>query len=1020
MSLTRELRNVDSPIRAFLDGLSQPLAATCGNSESTAVAAAQLGFIELVTSDVLVPPPPGGDAPRSGTAFDIRTRMSLGKFEVEGSASALGIDAMNRDVDGINNGDHRVRVMAEVYDVARSLLAASPTEDDLDLASLLLASPEQFYRANTLALSGSLGEALDRATDAQSFIEALVPSAVADIRSLRITNAEQVNVWRDYIAAGEPFEGNPSFVGALLVGGADGDWLAGDTLVDCKVYEKLTVPKLRDFLRQLLGYVMLDLDDALKIRTVGVWLPRQAKMATWSLESLLAGDPEVLLPRLREDFVKSTRNNQMAIHVPVTEQRKLQLVADNRFSPSAMLRTLAYGDDRYLRFRVGRNQATPVDVIRILAEDRYAAVRVGVASNRAVPRDVLATLTKDPSITVRRAAGVNPGAALAQNRALTAESTVSGTGIVMTTTHAALSMDLAPMQINQDRAPEAIDFRLLANILSVMSEGSESIIGGIRLPEASRVFAWRTGRQPVVPEQLRRDLPAHVVESMFDLSRPPYMRGLAAKRLPIDDPEIRVRLLTDSDADIRWDALMRLTDCLDEAMSTFLAGLASSREARLEFRIGGVPRRELWRRPAEYDLEVLVMIARHPAMPLDSLHVLLDQKSADVLLAVAGSPSLDDDGFDLLVERMLLVKSTQSRQRFADSSACPSAVLERLAQNRSVDLRLAVAQNRNTPEATLELLSQSKELDVRMGVLENSSTPAALATSIAEQLLTTLEDIGLLDALCVSGWRNDLQLPDGLVEEALDRLSKSRVRDPDPREYVAGDSRTSAQTLTRLAKSADASVRLAVAENSRTSPETLSALLLDASLDVRVEAARGIEEIEEPDDESEIQSAELEVATGPRPKLAVAELHEMAASKRADVRKQAAYSSAATPDILTFLAGDRRSVIVRRIIAANPHTPTETLRALATEGDAEISQALAFSGTTPVDVLVELAGRSVDLALLVAFNPDAPEGILGALADDDDPLVQFVAQEVLFARPALTSGDEEGQLTHVLLAPEAG
>lgn len=93
---------------------------------------------------------------------------------------------------------------------------------------------------------------------------------------------------------------------------------------------------------------------------------------------------------------------------------------------------------------------------------------------------------------------------------------------------------------------------------------------------------------------------------------------------------------------------------------------------------------------------------------------------------------------------------------------------------------------------------------------------------------------------------------------------------------------------------------------------------------------------------------------------------------------------------------------MRRVVAAHPGTPPATLGSLSAETDDAINQALAFNSATPTNVLVELAGRSVDLALLVALNPDAPDGILRALAEDDDSIVHYFAQEVLASRPALT------------------
>lgn len=57
-------------------------------------------------------------------------------------------------------------------------------------------------------------------------------------------------------------------------------------------------------------------------------------------------------------------------------------------------------------------------------------------------------------------------------------------------------------------------------------------------------------------------------------------------------------------------------------------------------------------------------------------------------------------------------------------------------------------------------------------------------------------------------------------------------------------------------------------------------------------------------------------------------------------------------------------------------------------------EAVAFNSATPPEVLIELAGSRMDLALIVALNPDVPIGVLGALVGDPGPLVNFVASGV--------------------------
>ncbi len=258
-------------------------------------------------------------------------------------------------------------------------------------------------------MNGSVGVSCDAAVDGKSFADQLDPLALADIRSLMFFNADQLEMWQERIAGGDLYEPNPGFAGSELVGGADADWVIGESLIDCKVYGALTVPKLRDFVRQLLGYVMLDSDDSLGIRQVGIWLPRQRMTPSWSLVRLLGGDPEELLPSLRQGFIKATGKTQLAPHVPIPTRRKHQLLAENRHTPYEMLAALALGEDVDIRRRVGRNAVAPGATVRMLAGDTRWQVREGVAMNEAAPEDVLEALARRPKHRGSTSCGGEPG-----------------------------------------------------------------------------------------------------------------------------------------------------------------------------------------------------------------------------------------------------------------------------------------------------------------------------------------------------------------------------------------------------------------------------------------------------------------------------------------------------------------------------------------------------------------------------------------------------------------------------------
>ncbi|MGV9192753.1 hypothetical protein ACQ143_00195 [Microbacterium sp. MC2] len=1031
MSLTRELRSARSPVRAYVDGVSPVLAATRGSTPAARQAADALGLVDLANKPLLVPASDGVDRRLSGTAFDIRARIELSGFEPAVSSSAAGVRALSDIAAQVENGEHRARVLSEAFRIGEELLGWPDDPPKLTRASILFAYCEQVYRGGSGSLSGSLGTACDEAEDGMGLARAIPESGLEDVDALLNASRPQIDAWSERIASGTRFEPNPSFSGARLLGGADGDWIIGETLIDCKVYDKLSIAKLRNFLRQLLGYVMLDLEDALGIREVGVWLPRQQTLKTWPLEHLLGDDPEMLLPKLREGFIGAAARNQIAVHVPVSERRKLQLLADNRHTPYAMLMALAQGDDVDLRFRVGRNASAPTDTVKQLAQDHYARVREGVATNIAAPAEVLQRLAEDRSVVVRRAAAANPSkgtASAQQTPQITAQP--GGTDPLATGADEIVPLDKRPspevdtrrVEINQDRDPEATAGVALGSILWAMLHGSAIRALDNCLPEASRFWSWKSDRYLRLPARASQGLPPEIIADLTSDRRPAYVRQIAAKMLPIADTAVRRALFADEDPAIRWHALERSMGDPDPLLGEVLTELAGSRTARIKFITDGLGPNQRGNTPTEYSDQVARLVARHPATPGEALEGLVAEQSPEVLLALAGNPSLSAGTRESLTKKMASIRTEAARRLFGESGWTPTAVLEVLSTDKKTHVRTAVARNPSAPPHVLSRLAQDDSVDVRLAVMANPRSHKDLAASIAEALLGSTEDLDLYSVIVEVERRPDLTVPDNCIEDALDRLSKSRARDPELRHYAARHHRTGIKTLKRLATSKDTAVRIAVSEHPRTPPsiierlardadatvrqavarndrlpqDLLNTLLLDDDLDVRIAAYRDDTEADATEGDRP-ESTDVGITTRYTPPN-VAEMQEMAASTRAEVRIRVAYSEHATPDILAFLGGERRSAKVRQAVAAHPNTPPEILRSLATRDDADMLMSIAFNPGTPIDVLFDLAGRSTELALLVALNPDAPLDILEALANDSDLLVKFVADAQLEER----------------------
>lgn len=95
----------------------------------------------------------------------------------------------------------------------------------------------------------------------------------------------------------------PTFTGSAAIGGADADLIAAGLLLELKTAKpKPSLAKVE--LYQLVGYALLDFDDAFGLESVGVFNARYGYLATWDLADLLeelAGF-RVSLPALRGQF----------------------------------------------------------------------------------------------------------------------------------------------------------------------------------------------------------------------------------------------------------------------------------------------------------------------------------------------------------------------------------------------------------------------------------------------------------------------------------------------------------------------------------------------------------------------------------------------------------------------------------------------------------------------------------------------------------------------------------------------
>ncbi|MGX1792258.1 hypothetical protein ACWIDW_04865 [Microbacterium sp. NPDC055312] len=307
MALTHHLKSKLSPVRPFLANIAPQLALAGSRGNIGREAARELRFNSLTAHQLAVSIPREVEDKRShgapvGTAFDYRARMMLGGFALEETVAVAGLEYFSRSTTGISRGKHMARMLTEGLALADAEGNISDPEA-LDRLAVVLAWCESFYRAGVpTVVRGSLGRQLRKAKSAEMLLESIDPMMLKDLAALRAGSIDQIDAWIQAITSGLRFEPNPVFTGSGLVGGADGDWILGDTLIDCKSTETLTNPWIRDTLFQLLGYALLDLDDSLAIRQIGIWLPRRQALQTWSLDEVLGEPADTALPRLRSDF----------------------------------------------------------------------------------------------------------------------------------------------------------------------------------------------------------------------------------------------------------------------------------------------------------------------------------------------------------------------------------------------------------------------------------------------------------------------------------------------------------------------------------------------------------------------------------------------------------------------------------------------------------------------------------------------------------------------------------------------
>lgn len=178
--------------------------------------------------------------------------------------------------------------------------AGNNTEPEhLASACWALALLTEMYRNPVAAMLGPLGRFQGRRASASELLGLASPAALGQLAGFREVFASEL-VPQLASRPGRWVLG-AEFAGSALIK-SDADVIAAGLLLDLKTESKLSLGVTTVF--QVIGYALLDFDDAYQLTEVGTFSARYAYLATWDLGSLLdelAGQ-HVSLRAIRDEF----------------------------------------------------------------------------------------------------------------------------------------------------------------------------------------------------------------------------------------------------------------------------------------------------------------------------------------------------------------------------------------------------------------------------------------------------------------------------------------------------------------------------------------------------------------------------------------------------------------------------------------------------------------------------------------------------------------------------------------------
>ena len=220
-----------------------------------------------------------------GTAVDYMLRMKLKCFAIETTDAWQGLRILCR------------RDFGHLSRVARSFVSQYPelktrvSNNDFEMARLCLSLG--FF--DSIRKSGRFtlfNLTIDEFPDWS-------PEEISEVARLTKIAAESLNHVQIHRSIG-----NPCFSNQII--GAGGDLIVNDCLLELKVSEN-PIPEFKNWLYQLLLYVLLDTEDMHQISSVGILLPRQSTSMSWNISDL--GISHMPISLLRQVFLGIQRQH---------------------------------------------------------------------------------------------------------------------------------------------------------------------------------------------------------------------------------------------------------------------------------------------------------------------------------------------------------------------------------------------------------------------------------------------------------------------------------------------------------------------------------------------------------------------------------------------------------------------------------------------------------------------------------------------------------------------------------------